>query len=109
MKQLLRRAKYLARKEDWQQLVMEGLACEQCHGTGEDQKVGSQICNSCKGKRIKKGMIDVEMVDCVIRIFDFLGQKGVDVERIFRDKMEFNKVREDHKLESRMKEGGKKY
>lgn len=54
-------------------------------------------------------MIDVEMVDCIIRIFDFLGQKGVDVERIFRDKMEFNRVREDHKLESRMREGGKKY
>lgn len=34
-------------------------------------------------------MVDVEMVDCIIRIFDFLGQKGIDVEQIFRDKMEF--------------------
>ena len=54
-------------------------------------------------------MVDVEMVDCLIRIMDFLGQKGVDVEQIFKDKMEFNQVREDHKLENRQKDGGKKY
>jgi hypothetical protein len=53
--------------------------------------------------------LDVEFVDCIIRIFDVLGQRGVDVEQIFRDKMEFNRVREDHKLESRMGEGGKRY
>jgi hypothetical protein len=54
-------------------------------------------------------MLDVELVDCAIRIFDLLGFRGVDAEQIYRDKMAFNANREDHKPEHRLAPGGKKY
>ncbi|MDY0388316.1 MAG: hypothetical protein RBT65_14595 [Methanolobus sp.] len=37
--------------------------------------------------------IAVEMVDCVIRIFDYLAGKNVDIERILKLKHEYNKNR----------------
>lgn len=52
---------------------------------------------------------EVELVDCLIRIFDYAHAFGYDLEGAFREKMAFNAVREDHKLENRMKEGGKKF
>lgn len=45
--------------------------------------------------------IAVEMVDCVIRIFDALESWGVDIEDVLRMKHEFNKSRE-------YKHGGKR-
>lgn len=35
--------------------------------------------------------------------------KGIDLEKIILEKVEYNKTRADHKRESRAKEGGKKY
>lgn len=35
----------------------------------------------------------VEMVDCVIRIFDYLVSEGIDVEHIMKLKHEYNKSR----------------
>lgn len=54
-------------------------------------------------------MFDVELVDCFIRIMDVVGAKGIKFEEIYRAKMEYNAKREDHKLEERVKEGGKRY
>lgn len=45
--------------------------------------------------------IAVEMVDCVIRIFDYLAKEGIDIERILTEKHEYNKTRP-------YKHGGKK-
>ena len=54
-------------------------------------------------------MIEVELADAVIRIFDLCGQKGYDLVGAIRDKMEYNRHREDHKRENRLKENGKKF
>ena len=45
--------------------------------------------------------IAVEMIDCVIRVFDYLSHIGVDIEKIMTEKHEFNKSRP-------YKHGGKK-
>lgn len=45
--------------------------------------------------------IAVELIDCVIRVFDYLAQTGVDIEKIMLEKHEFNKSRP-------YKHGGKK-
>ena len=37
--------------------------------------------------------IAVEMLDCVIRIFDYLAFLSVDIDDIIKRKMEYNKVR----------------
>ena len=45
--------------------------------------------------------IATEMIDCVIRILDWCGKEGIDVEQIIRMKHEYNKTRPN-------KHGGKK-
>ena len=37
--------------------------------------------------------IAVEMVDCVIRIFDFLSKEEIDIENVLKQKHEYNKNR----------------
>ena len=58
-------------------------------------------------------MIIVELVDALIREFDLLGnlclKHEVDLAEVFLAKLAFNANRADHKLENRMKEGGKKF
>lgn len=54
-------------------------------------------------------MVEVELADCLIRIFDTAGGFGYDLEGAYRDKMEYNAQRADHKHENRVKPGGKAY
>ena len=54
-------------------------------------------------------MFEVELTDCLIRIFDIGGGMGLDLEGAYREKMAFNAQREDHKIESRKTAHGKKY
>lgn len=54
-------------------------------------------------------MLEVELVDELIRIFDFAGKHGLDLDGAYREKMAFNAVRPDHKLENRLSEGGKAF
>ena len=54
-------------------------------------------------------MLDVELVDCLIRIFDFAGKNNIPLQEIYEAKMGYNSRREDHKPENRLKPGGKKY
>lgn len=54
-------------------------------------------------------MIATELADVVIRCADLAGALGIDLGQVIADKMEFNSVRPDHKIENREKEGGKKY
>ncbi len=51
----------------------------------------------------------VELIDCIIRIFDVLGAYKVDASTIYAEKMAYNAARADHKLEARLQENGKKY
>lgn len=37
--------------------------------------------------------IAVEMADCIIRILDWFGHEGLDVDAIIREKMEYNRGR----------------
>lgn len=53
-------------------------------------------------------MIEVELADAVIRIFDMAGAKGYDLGSAIAEKLVYNSQREDHKLENRKKEGGKR-
>jgi NTP pyrophosphatase (non-canonical NTP hydrolase) len=54
-------------------------------------------------------MVEVELVDCMIRIFDMGAGLGMDLEGAYQEKMAFNAARADHKPENRVLPGGKKY
>jgi NTP pyrophosphatase (non-canonical NTP hydrolase) len=54
-------------------------------------------------------MIEVELADAVIRIADLAGALGLDLGGAVVEKLAFNQSRPDHKLENRVKEGGKAY
>lgn len=54
-------------------------------------------------------MVEVELADCIIRILDAAGLWELDVAAALAEKHNYNANREDHKLENRMKEGGKKF
>jgi len=54
-------------------------------------------------------MAEVELVDTLIRIFDYAGAFGYDLDGAFEEKMAYNATREDHKHEARLKAGGKQF
>ncbi|MFA5897913.1 MAG: hypothetical protein WC829_02250 [Hyphomicrobium sp.] len=79
--------------------------------------IHSEISEAMEGER--KGlrddklphrwMAEVELVDAMIRIFDYAAAFGYDLQGAFEEKMAFNAVREDHKHEARSIAGGKKW
>ncbi len=52
--------------------------------------------------------VEVELADCIIRILDYCGAQGMDIGGAIIEKIAYNADREDHKVENRKKEGGKK-
>jgi NTP pyrophosphatase (non-canonical NTP hydrolase) len=54
-------------------------------------------------------MLEVELADCLIRICDFAGLKGMDLGGAVAEKLLFNTQRPDHKPENRELAGGKNY
>ncbi|WP_227440991.1 hypothetical protein [Methylobacterium sp. W2] len=54
-------------------------------------------------------MMEVELADAMIRIADLAGRLGFDLGGAVAEKMAFNAVRPDHKLEARQAAGGKAY
>jgi NTP pyrophosphatase (non-canonical NTP hydrolase) len=79
--------------------------------------VHSEISEALEGHRKNlpddklphRKMFEVELADAVIRIFDICEGMDLDLEGAYREKMAYNKVRSDHKVENRLKENGKKY
>jgi NTP pyrophosphatase (non-canonical NTP hydrolase) len=77
----------------------------------------SEIAEAMEGERRSlmddklphRFMAEVELADALIRIFDYAGGLGYDLEGAFREKMAFNAEREDHKAEARLAAGGKKW
>ena len=56
-----------------------------------------------------KSMMEVELADAIIRIFDLSESKGFNIGETIYEKLEYNRSRVDHKTENRMKKGGKKF
>ena len=54
-------------------------------------------------------MIEVELADALIRILDLAGALQLDLAGAIQEKLAYNAVREDHKVENRMKDNGKAY
>lgn len=54
-------------------------------------------------------MVEVELVDCMIRILDLAGDKKFDLQGAYEEKMAYNAVRADHQAANRVKPGGKAY
>lgn len=54
-------------------------------------------------------MAEVELVDTLIRIFDYAGGFGYDLQGAFNEKMAFNATRQDHTHEARKLAGGKQF
>lgn len=79
--------------------------------------VHSEISEAMEGHRKRlmddklphRTMLEVELADAVIRIFDLAGALGLDLGGAFVDKMIYNASRADHKPENRAAQGGKKY
>lgn len=79
--------------------------------------VHSEISEAMEGHR--KGLKDdklphrdqfeVELADTMIRIFDIAGAFNLDLLGAVAEKIEYNANRADHKIENRLKDGGKKY
>jgi NTP pyrophosphatase (non-canonical NTP hydrolase) len=53
--------------------------------------------------------VEVEFADCIIRILDTAEALGLDIAGALVEKNHYNMHREDHKLENRAKNNGKKY
>lgn len=77
----------------------------------------SEIAEAMEG--VRKGLMDdklpertmeeVELADALIRIFDYAGAYGLDLEGAYREKMLYNLQRHDHTHEARRAEGGKRF
>lgn len=58
----------------------------------------SRVCTKgdpdfCTARSNKPEGIAVEMADCIIRILDWCGKEGIDIDRIIKIKHEYNKTR----------------
>jgi|SRR5882762_419194 len=84
--------------------------------------VVSEISEAMEGHRkslyddhiIGRPMVEVELADALIRIFDIAGGikfngQPLDLGGAFEEKMAYNRERLDHKAASRLEENGKKY
>lgn len=79
--------------------------------------IHSEISEVLEG--VRKGKMDshlpnrraeeVEMVDALIRIFDYAGGFGLDLQGAFQEKMLYNATRRDHTHEARREAEGKKF
>lgn len=65
--------------------------------------------DSMDDKLPHRKMEEVELVDAIIRILDYAGGFGLDLQGAFEEKMNFNAVRRDHTHEARREADGKKF
>lgn len=56
-----------------------------------------------------RSMFEVEIADALIRLLDLAAGMKLDLQGAFDEKMAYNAVRADHKVESRLAPGGKSY
>lgn len=65
--------------------------------------------NLMDDKLPNRTMLEVELADCMIRIFDIAAGFNLDIGGALVEKCAYNKTRADHQIENRLKENGKKY
>lgn len=65
--------------------------------------------NLMDDKLPQRRMAEVELADTLIRIFDYAGAFGYDLQGAYEEKRKFNMEREDHKHEARLAAGGKRF
>lgn len=78
--------------------------------------IHSEISEAMEGERKNlmddklphRRMSEVELVDAMIRIFDYAAAHGYDLQGAFDEKMAYNATREDHNHEARELHNGKK-
>lgn len=79
--------------------------------------IHSEISEAMEGERKslmddklpRRTMAEVELADALIRILDYAAGFRYDISGAVREKLEFNKTREDHTYESREQSNGKKW
>jgi NTP pyrophosphatase (non-canonical NTP hydrolase) len=77
----------------------------------------SEIAEAMEGERKNlmddklphRKMAEVELADALIRIFDYAGEHGYDLDGALLEKLAYNAERADHKPEARIAEGGKAF
>lgn len=77
----------------------------------------SEIAEAMEGERKDlmdthlphRKMAEVELADALIRIFDYAGAFGYDLDGAVAEKRAYNAPRADHKPEARLAAGGKKW
>ncbi len=79
--------------------------------------IHSEISEALEGERKNlmddklphRKMAEVELADAMIRILDYVGGFGYDIQGALEEKLEYNKTRKDHSHEARRSENGKKF
>lgn len=79
-----------------------------CHSELSEAMEGHRK-NLMDDKLPHRKMAEVELVDCLIRIFDMSIHLGFDLQGAYEEKMAYNAIRADHKPENRVLPGGKAY
>jgi hypothetical protein len=95
----------------WERLLSGALIAQKLcltHSEVSEAMEGARK-NLMDDKLPHRKMIEVELADAIIRIFDLGGALRLDVAGAIFEKLEFNRNRPDHKLETRLAVGGKKF
>ena len=110
--------------KDCHEAAVKGGWWHDSKGFKKDRNVGELLClihseisEAMEGERkglmdshLKhKSMMEVELADAIIRIFDLAESKGFKLGETIYEKLEYNKTRGDHQITNRLKYGGKKF
>jgi NTP pyrophosphatase (non-canonical NTP hydrolase) len=66
-------------------------SCSKKSGDCNTIRTQPYMCEGCENR--KPEGIPIELVDCIIRILDYCGKEGIDIEEAIRIKHEYNKTR----------------